>query len=131
MENANKYLLSGYVVILLFIGILFYLSKVNSDYLITTLVLFLLVVSGLFFYGLNLFKNTNNNIILPINIEKREEFEKEFLSELNEALFDPNSSIKLLVYFLLPDPLLIWTRHQNHPTLVKVYPTKLYQVFSF
>lgn len=81
MENLNKYLVSGYAVVAFFIGLLFYLSKTNSEYIIFTLVFFLIIISIYFFYGMTLFKN-EKEIIIHKDIEKRVEDDSEFLAEL-------------------------------------------------
>jgi methyl-accepting chemotaxis protein len=79
MEKLNKYLVTGYVVTIFFIGILFYLSNINSKYILSVLIIFLLVSSILFFYGINLFKPKNDNFSLKE--EKIDDSEKEFFSE--------------------------------------------------
>ena len=80
MEKLNKYLVTGYVVTIFFIGILFYLSNINSKYILSVLIIFLLVSSILFFYGINLFKPKNDNFSLK-EVEKVDDFEEEFFSE--------------------------------------------------
>ena len=82
MENLNKYLVTGYVVTAIFIGILFYLFKINSEYVLFTLISFLLVVSIYFFYGLNLFKE-KKEVIFSAEIEKNNDNDDEFFAELN------------------------------------------------
>ena len=82
MENLNKYLVSGYVVIIFFIGILFYLSKINSEYIVFTLVFFLIIVSIYFFYGMSLFKE-KKEIIISREIENKDNGDdSEFLTNL-------------------------------------------------
>ena len=80
MEKLNKYLVTGYVVTIFFIGILFYLSNINSKYILSVLIIFLLVSSILFFYGINLFKPKNDNFSLKEE-EKIDDSEKEFFTE--------------------------------------------------
>jgi methyl-accepting chemotaxis protein len=82
MENLNKYLVSGYAVIAFFIGILFYLSKTNSEYIVFTLVFFLIIVSIYFFYGMSLFKN-EKEIVIAKEIEKTYNDDSEFIAQLN------------------------------------------------
>ena len=36
MENLNKYLIVKYVITILFIGLFYYLSKTNSEYILLT-----------------------------------------------------------------------------------------------
>ena len=83
MENLNKYLASGYAIITIFIGVLFYLSKIKSEYMIFTLIFFLIIVSIYFFYGMNLFKQ-NKEIVLVNDVEKKDSSDdSEFLADLN------------------------------------------------
>ena len=83
MENLNKYLMSGYAVITIFIGILFYLSKIKSEYMIFTLIFFLIIVSIYFFYGMNLFKE-KKEVVLSKELEKNHNNDEgEFLAELS------------------------------------------------
>ena len=83
MENLNKYLVSGYVVITLFIGILFFLSKINSEYIVFTLISFLIIVSIYFFYGMSLFKE-KKEIIISKEIEKKDSSDdSEFFTNLS------------------------------------------------
>ena len=83
MENLNKYLASGYAIITIFIGVLFYLSKIKSEYMIFTLIFFLIIVSIYFFYGMNLFKQ-NKEIVLVNDVEKKDSNDdSEFLADLN------------------------------------------------
>ena len=82
MENLNKYLVSGYAVIAFFIGILLSLSKTNSEYIVFTLVFFLIIVSIYFFYGMSLFKN-EKEIVIAKEIEKTYNDDSEFIAQLN------------------------------------------------
>ena len=83
MENLNKYLVFGYVVIIFFIGILFYLSKINSEYIVFTLISFLIIVSIYFFYGMSLFKE-KKEIIISQAIEKKDSSDdSEFFTNLS------------------------------------------------
>ena len=81
MEKLNKYIVTGYVVTIFFIGIIFYLSNINSKYILSVLIVFLLVSSILFFYGINSFKPKNDNFSLKEE-EKNDDSEKEFFVEL-------------------------------------------------
>ncbi len=82
MENLKKYLIIGYITTIVFIGIFYYLSQINSDYILLTLISFLLIISVLFFYGINTFKIKNNPLIIK-EIEKANDLEDEFFVELN------------------------------------------------
>ena len=100
MEKLNKYLVTGYVVTIFFIGILFYLSNINSKYILSVLIIFLLVSSILFFYGINLFKPKNDNFSLKEE-EKNDDSEKEFFtefthfsSEISKNIFKDKIKIK-------------------------------------
>ena len=64
MENLNKYLITKYVITILFIGLFYYLSKTNSEYILLTFLLFFVVSTIFFFYGLNSFKIKNNSLII-------------------------------------------------------------------
>ena len=83
MENLNKYLVSGYVVIIFFIGILFYLSKINSEYIVFTLISFLIIVSIYFFYGMSLFKEKKEIIISQVIEKKDSSDDSEFFTNLS------------------------------------------------
>ena len=83
MENLNKYLVSGYVVITLFIGILFFLSKINSEYIVFTLISFLIIVSIYFFYGMSLFKEKKEIIISQVIEKKDSSDDSEFFTNLS------------------------------------------------
>ena len=100
MEKLNKYLVTGYVVTIFFIGILFYLSQVNSEYIVFTLLLFLVISSIIFFYGMNSFKPKNNPVFTK-EVEKNDDFEKEFFadfthfsSEISKNVFKDKIKIK-------------------------------------
>ena len=100
MEKLNKYLVTGYVVTIFFIGILFYLSNINSKYILSVLIIFLLVSSILFFYGINSFKPKNDNFSLKEE-EKIDDSEKEFFtefthfsSEISKNIFKDKIKIK-------------------------------------
>ena len=93
MENLNKYLVSGYVVIIFFIGILFYLSKINSEYIVFTLISFLIIVSIYFFYGMSLFK-AKKEIIISQAIEKKDSSDdSEFFTNLSNFSFSISNNI--------------------------------------
>jgi methyl-accepting chemotaxis protein len=93
MENLNKYLVSGYVVIIFFIGILFYLSKINSEYIVFTLISFLIIVSIYFFYGMSLFKE-KKEIIISQAIEKKDSSDdSEFFTNLSNFSFSISNNI--------------------------------------
>ena len=64
MENLNKYLITKYVVTILFIGLFYYLSKTNSEYILLTFLLFFVVSTIFFFYGINSLKTKNNLLII-------------------------------------------------------------------
>jgi methyl-accepting chemotaxis protein len=91
MENVNKYLVSGYAITTIFIGILFFLFKINSEYILFTLISFLLIISIYFFYGLNLFK-VKEEIVFSKEIEKVDN-DDEFFAELNNFSSSLSKSI--------------------------------------
>jgi methyl-accepting chemotaxis protein len=91
MENVNKYLVSGYAITTIFIGILFFLFKINSEYILFTLISFLLIISIYFFYGLNLFK-VKEEIVFSKEIEKVDN-DDEFFTELNNFSSSLSKSI--------------------------------------
>jgi methyl-accepting chemotaxis protein len=93
MENLNKYLVSGYVVIIFFIGILFYLSKINSEYIVFTLISFLIIVSIYFFYGMSLFKEKKEIIISQVIEKKDSSDDSEFFTNLSNFSFSISNNI--------------------------------------
>ena len=82
MENLNKYLITKYVITILFIGLFYYLSKTNSEYILLTFLLFFVVSTIFFFYGLNSFKIKNNSLIIE-KTNLNDDFEDEFFTEIN------------------------------------------------
>ena len=91
MENLNKYLVTSYAVTIFFIGILFYLSKMNSEYILFALISFFLIISALFVYGINLFK-VKEEIVFSKEIEKDNK-DDEFIDELNNFSSSLSKSI--------------------------------------
>ena len=91
MENAKKYLMAGYVATVFSLGILFYLSKIGSEYLSILGVIFFLIISVLFFYGFSFLKDEKSTIL----IEKKEEdfIEKDFLAQLNQSSLELSNNI--------------------------------------
>ena len=83
MENAKKYLLAGYIVTILSIGILSYLSSIKSDFIFLSSFFFFLIISGLFFYALSFFKPQNSQILVK-EIEEKNDLEDDFIEELND-----------------------------------------------
>lgn len=75
MENAKKYLVASYVVTLFSVGFLSYLSSLNSQNILTFSLVFIVLISVIFFYGINLLKNKKEEIIFS-EIEKRYLFGK-------------------------------------------------------
>lgn len=70
MENAKKYLVASYVVTLFSVGFLSYLSSLNSQNILTFSLVFIVLISVIFFYGINLLKNKKEEIIFS-EIEKK------------------------------------------------------------
>lgn len=70
MENAKKYLVASYVVTLFSVGFLSYLSSLNSQNILTFSLVFIVLISVIFFYGINLLKNKKGEIIFS-EIEKK------------------------------------------------------------
>ena len=91
MENLNKYLVTSYAVTIFFIGILFYLSKMNSEYILFALISFFLIISAFFVYGINLFK-VKEEIVFSKEIEKDNK-DDEFIAELNNFSSSLSKSI--------------------------------------
>lgn len=75
MENAKKYLVASYVVTLFSVGFLSYLSSLNSQNILTFSLVFIVLISVIFFYGINLLKNKKEEIIFS-EIEKKISFWK-------------------------------------------------------
>ena len=92
MENLNKYLITKYVVTILFIGLFYYLSKTNSEYILLTFLLFFVVSTIFFFYGLNSFKIKNNSLIIE-EIDKNDDLENEFFTEINNFTLELSKNI--------------------------------------
>jgi methyl-accepting chemotaxis protein len=84
MENAKKFLVAGYIVTIVSLGFLSYLSSVKSDYILVSSLLFFCVISFLFFYGINLLKNQKELVLID---EKKEDdfLEKEFINDLTNC----------------------------------------------
>ena len=81
MENAKKSLFIAYIITILSIGILSYLSYVGISYLFIFSIVFILIISGLFFYGINLLKDESQSVVIN-NIVEKDEIEKDFIDEL-------------------------------------------------
>ncbi|MEZ4694425.1 MAG: methyl-accepting chemotaxis protein [Aliarcobacter sp.] len=93
MENAKKYLVASYVVTLFSVGFLSYLSSLNSQNILTFSLVFIVLISVIFFYGINLLKNKKEEIIFS-EIEKKDIFlEKEFLEDLSRVSFEFSNNI--------------------------------------
>lgn len=75
MENAKKYLVASYVVTLFSVGFLSYLSSLNSQNILTFSLVFIVLISVIFFYGINLLKSKKEEIIFS-EIEKKISFWK-------------------------------------------------------
>ncbi|CAM3455476.1 methyl-accepting chemotaxis protein [Arcobacter aquimarinus] len=93
MENAKKYLVASYVVTLFSVGFLSYLSSLNSQNILTFSLVFIVLISVIFFYGINLLKSKKEEIIFS-EIEKKDIFlEKEFLEDLSRVSFEFSNNI--------------------------------------
>lgn len=64
MENAKKYLVASYVVTLFSVGFLSYLSSLNSQNILTFSLVFIVLISVIFFYGINLLKIKKRKLFL-------------------------------------------------------------------
>mgnify|MGYP000356054716 FL=1 len=92
MENLNKYLIVKYVITILFIGLFYYLSKTNSEYILLTFLLFFVVSTIFFFYGINSLKMKNNLLIIE-EIDKNDDLENEFFTEINNFTLELSKNI--------------------------------------
>ena len=92
MENLNKYLIVKYVITILFIGLFYYLSKTNSEYILLTFLLFFVVSTIFFFYGINSLK-TKNNLLIIEEIDKNDDLENEFFTEINNFTLELSKNI--------------------------------------
>ena len=92
MENLNKYLIVKYVVTILFIGLFYYLSKINSEYILLTFLLFVVVSTIFFFYGINSLKIKNNSLIIE-EIDKSDNLEDDFFTEINNFTLELSKNI--------------------------------------
>ena len=92
MENLNKYLITKYLVTILFIGLFYYLSKTNSEYILLTFLLFFVVSTIFFFYGINSLK-TKNNLLIIEEIDKNDDLENEFFTEINNFTLELSKNI--------------------------------------
>ena len=92
MENLNKYLITKYVVTILFIGLFYYLSKTNSEYILLTFLLFFVVSTIFFFYLINSLK-TKNNLLIIEEIDKNDDLENEFFTEINNFTLELSKNI--------------------------------------
>ena len=92
MENLNKYLITKYVVTILFIGLFYYLSKINNEYILLTFLLFFVVSTIFFFYGINSLK-TKNNLLIIEEIDKNDDLENEFFTEINNFTLELSKNI--------------------------------------
>ena len=99
MENAKKYLMAGYISTVISMGILFYLSHINSEFISIFSVIFILVISVLFFYGFSFLKEEKATLVVE---NKEEDFlEKDFLVQLNQSSLELSNNIfkKIGVFF--------------------------------
>ena len=92
MENLNKYLIVKYVITILFIGLFYYLSKTNSEYILLTFLLFFVVSTIFFFYGINSLK-TKNNLLIIEEIDKNDDLENEFFTKINNFTLELSKNI--------------------------------------
>ncbi len=92
MENLNKYLITKYMVTILFIGLFYYLSKINSEYILLTFLLFAVVSTIFFFYGINSLKIKNNSLIIE-EIDKSDNLEDDFFAEINNSTSELSKNI--------------------------------------
>ena len=93
MENAKKYLIASYAVTIFSIGFLSYLSSLNSQNILIFSLVFIALISAIFFYGINLLKSKKEEIIFS-EIEKKDNFlENEFLEDLNKVSFEFSNNI--------------------------------------
>ena len=93
MENAKKYLIASYVITIFSIGFLSYLSSLNSQNILIFSLVFIALISAIFFYGINLLKSKKEEIIFS-EIEKKDNFlENEFLEDLNKVSFEFSNNI--------------------------------------
>ncbi|CAM3849100.1 methyl-accepting chemotaxis protein [Arcobacter cloacae] len=93
MENAKKYLIASYAVTIFSIGFLSYLSSLNSQNILIFSLVFIGLISVIFFYGINLLKSKKEEIIFS-EIEKKDNFlENEFLEDLNKVSFEFSNNI--------------------------------------
>ena len=92
MENLNKYLIVKYVITILFIGLFYYLSKTNSEYILLTFLLFFVVSTIFFFYGINSLK-TKNNLLIIEEIDKNDDLGNEFFTEINNFTLELSKNI--------------------------------------
>ena len=92
MENLNKYLITKYVLTIIFIGLFYYLSKINSEYTLLSFLLFFVVSTIFFFYGINSLKIKNNLLIIE-EIDKNDNLEDEFFAEINNLTSELSKNI--------------------------------------
>ena len=93
MENAKKYLIASYVITIFSISFLSYLSSLNSQNILIFSLVFIALISAIFFYGINLLKSKKEEIIFS-EIEKKDNFlENEFLEDLNKVSFEFSNNI--------------------------------------
>ena len=91
MENAKKYLVAGYIATILSIGVLSYLSFSSSSYLIAIGLICIVIISGLFFYGISFLKVEKEMILIK---PKEEVFlEEDFLDNLKNSTSQLSNSI--------------------------------------
>ncbi len=91
MENAKKYLVAGYIATILSIGVLSYLSFSSSSYLIALGLICIVIISGLFFYGISFLKVEKEMILIK---PKEEVFlEEDFLDNLKNSTSQLSNSI--------------------------------------
>ena len=77
---------------MLLIGLFYYLSKTNSEYILLTFLLFFVVSTIFFFYGINSLK-TKNNLLIIEEIDKNDDLENEFFTEINNFTLELSKNI--------------------------------------
>ena len=88
MANQKRFFILGYVISILSILVLSYLSTISSENISIFTLIFILIISILFFYNLSFFKIEKKEVVE----EKKEFFEEDFLKEINSCSFEISKS---------------------------------------
>ncbi len=81
MENAKKSLLLGYITAVLSIAVLSLLAYLGTSYLFIFSIIFIILVSGLFFNGLNQLKTKKEEVVFNA-VKENDGVEHDFISDL-------------------------------------------------